>query len=139
MQKLALMMAVMILGMSPAHGCSIGANPRSQGVGGQTEMMPLLPTWSGGDEKNLMAKDTVSSSAAEGNQPVEPGGHSIGRILQQILLGVEGLERMRSEIMRIGQDEAKEAPGKGRTDPTRGRRIKTTDPRVKRRQRRQKL
>jgi hypothetical protein len=27
MQKLALMMAVMILGMSPAHGCSIGANP----------------------------------------------------------------------------------------------------------------
>ncbi len=110
-----LMMAVMILGMSPAHGCSIGADPRSQGVGGQTEMMPLLPTWSGGDGKNLMAKDTVSSAAAEGNQPVEPGGHSIGRILQQIQLRVEGLERIRSEIMRIGQDIAKEAPG-GRED-----------------------
>ncbi len=117
MQKLALMMAVMILGMSPAHGCSIGADPRSQGVGGQTEMMPLLPTWSGGDEKNLMAKDTVSSAAAEGNQPVEPRGHSIGRILQQIQLGVEGLERMRSEIMRIGQDEAKEAPGEREDGP----------------------
>jgi hypothetical protein len=44
--------------------------------------MPLLPTWSSGDGKTLMAKDTVSSAAAEGNQPVEPGGHSIGRILQ---------------------------------------------------------
>jgi hypothetical protein len=32
MQKLALMMAVMILGMSPAHGCSIGADSRRSGV-----------------------------------------------------------------------------------------------------------
>jgi hypothetical protein len=117
MQKLALMMAVMILGMSPAHGCSIGADPRSQGVGGQAEMMPPLPTWYGGDGKTLMAKDTVSSAAAEGNQPVEPGGHSIGRILQQIQLGVEGLERIRSEIMRIGQDKAKEAPGEREDGP----------------------
>ena len=101
MQKLALMMAVMILGMSPAHGCSIGADPRSQGLGGQAEMIPLLPTWSSGDEKTLMTKDTVSSAAAEGNQPVEPGGHSIGRILRQIQLGVEGLERIGREIMRI--------------------------------------
>ena len=74
MQKLALMMAVMILGMSPAHGCSIGASPGCQGVGNQTEMVPLLPAWPSGDGKTLMAKDTVSSAAAEGNQPVEPGG-----------------------------------------------------------------
>ncbi len=139
MQKLALMMAVMILGMSPAHGCSIGADPRSQGVGGQTEMMPLLPTWSSSDGKNLMAKDTVSSAAAEGNQPVEPGGHSIGRILQQIQLGVESLERIRSEIMRTRQDKAKEAPGKREDGLDSRRRTKTTDLRVKRRQRRQKL
>ncbi len=109
MQKLALMMAVMILGMSPAHGCSISANPGSQGVGGQAGMMSLLPIWSSGDGKTLMAKYTVSSAAAEGNQPVEPGGYSIGRILQQIQLGVEGLERIGNEIMRIGQDKAKEA------------------------------
>ncbi len=94
MQKLALMMAVMILGMSPAHGCSIGADPRSLGVGGQAEMMPLLPTWFGDDGKTLMAKDTVSSAAAEGNQPVEPGGYSIGRILRQIQSRVKGLERI---------------------------------------------
>ncbi len=56
MQKLALMMAVMILGMSPAHGCSIGANPGNQGVGEQAEMMLPLSTWSGGDGKTLMVR-----------------------------------------------------------------------------------
>ncbi len=117
MQKLALMMAVMILGMSPAHRCSIGADPGSQGVGGQAEMMPLLPTWFSGDGKTLMAKGTVSSAATEGNQPVEPGGHSIGRILQQIQLGVEGLERRGNEIMRMGQGKAKEAPGEQEDGP----------------------
>jgi hypothetical protein len=91
MQKLALMMAVMILGMSPAHGCSIGADPRSQGVGGQAEMMPPLPAWSGGGEKTLITRDMISSAAAEGGLPMEPGGHLIERVLQQIQLGVQGL------------------------------------------------
>ncbi|MFN9897426.1 MAG: hypothetical protein ACK55Z_01255, partial [bacterium] len=86
------------------------ANPGCQGLGGQAEMMSLLPTWSSGDGKTLMAKDTVSSAAAEGNQPVEPGEYSIGRILQQIQLGVEGLERIGNEIIRIRQDKAKEVP-----------------------------
>ena len=115
MQKLALMMAVMILGMSPAHGCSIGADSGSPGVGGPAEVMPLLPTWFSGGGRTLMAKDTVSSAAAEGNQPVEPGGHSIGRTLQQIQLRVEDLERIGNRILRIGQDKAEEAPG-GRKD-----------------------
>jgi hypothetical protein len=117
MQKLALMMAVMILGMSPAHGCSIGADPRSQGVGSQAEMMPLLSGWSSDDGRTLMTKDTVSSAAAEGNQPVEPGGHLIGQILQQIQLGVGGLNRMGNKITRTGQDEAMEAPGEQEGGP----------------------
>ena len=110
MQKLALMMAVMILGMSPAHGCSIGADSRSPGVGSPAEMMPLLPTWFSGDGKTLMAKDTVSSAAAEGNQTVESGGHLIGQILPQIWLKVEGLERMGDEIMKMGQGKVKDGP-----------------------------
>ncbi len=57
-----------------------------------------------------MAKDTVNSAAAGGNQPVEPGGHPVGRILQQIQLRIEGLERIGDEIMRIGQDKVREAP-----------------------------
>ena len=114
MQKLALMMAVMILGMSPAHGCSIGADLRSPGVGGPTEVMPLLPTWVSGDGKTLMAKDTISPTAAGGNRPVEPGGYSVGRTLQQAQLGIEDLERTRNQILRSGQDEAEEAPGEQR-------------------------
>ncbi len=38
MQKLAMMMAVMILGMSPAHGYSIRADSGSLEVGGQVEV-----------------------------------------------------------------------------------------------------
>ena len=117
MQKLALMMAVMILGMSPAQGCSIGTDPGCQRVGNQAEMMPLLPTWPSGDGKTLMAKDTVSSAAAEGNQPVEPGGHLIGRIWPQIQSKVEGLERMGDEIRRMGQGKVKEAPGEREDGP----------------------
>ena len=73
-------------------------------------MMPLLPMWSSGDGKTLMAKDTVSSAAAEGNQPVEPGGHSFGRTLQQIQLRVENLEGIGSKTLRIGEDREKEIP-----------------------------
>ncbi len=108
MQKLALMMAVMILGMSPAHGYSIGANPGSQGVGDQAEMTLPLSTWSGGDRKTLMIRDKISSAAVEGGPPVEPRGHPIERILQQIQLGVEGLGRIRNEILKIGPGTAKE-------------------------------
>ena len=109
MQKLALMMAVMILGMSPAHGCSIGADPGSQGVRDQTEMTLPPSTWPGGDGNALMTKDRISSAAAEGSPPVEPGGHSIGRILQQIQLGIQGL--------RIGQETAKENLGEQGIEP----------------------
>jgi hypothetical protein len=94
MQKLALMMAVMILGMSPAHGCSISVNPGRQGAGNQAVITLPSPAWSGGDEKTLMTRDKISSVAAEGGPPVEPGGHPIERALQQIQLGVQGL-RMR--------------------------------------------
>ncbi len=110
MQKLALMMAVMILGMSLAHGCSIGADPESQRVRDPAEMMPPPSTWSGGDGKALMTKDRISSAAAEGSPPVEPGGHPIGRILQQIQLGAESLVRIKNEVLRIGQETIKDNP-----------------------------
>ncbi|MFO0005424.1 MAG: hypothetical protein ACK559_30280, partial [bacterium] len=60
--------------------------------------------WFGDDGKTLTAKDTVSSAAAEGNQPVEPGGHLVGRTLQQIQLGVGGSNRIGNGITRTGQD-----------------------------------
>ena len=110
MQKLAMMMAVMILGMSPAHGYSIGADSRSPEVGGQVEMVPLL--FRGySDDWTLIARNTVSSIAAEGNQPAEPGGYPVGGILQQIQSKIEDLEGMRNRILRLEQDEAEESPG----------------------------
>jgi hypothetical protein len=120
MQKLALMMAVMILGMSPAHGCSISADPGIRGVKDQAEMTLPPSTWPDGDGKTLMTKDKISSAAAEGNPPVEPGGHPIGRILQQIQLGVEGLGRIRNEILRMGQGTAKENPEERDIEPVSG-------------------
>jgi hypothetical protein len=112
MQKLALMMAVMILGMSPAHGCSIGADSRSPGVGGPAEMMPLLPTWFSSGGKTLMAKDTISSAPAGGNRPVEPGGRLVGQIWPQTQLKVESLERIGDEVLRM-----EKAPGEWDDEP----------------------
>ncbi len=100
MQKLALMMAVMILGMSPAHGCSIDVNPGRKGAGDQAVITLPSPAWSGGDEETLTTRDKISSAAAEWGPPVEPGGHPIEQVLQQIQLGVQGL--------RIGQGTAAE-------------------------------
>ncbi len=110
MQKLALMMAVMILGMSPAHGCSISADPGSRGGGDQAEMMLVPSTWSGDGGKALMTEDIISSTKAKGGPPVEPGGHPIGRILQQIQLGVEGLARIRNQVLSTKRGLAKERP-----------------------------
>ena len=117
MQKLALMMAVMILGMSPAHGCSISADSGGQGVRGQAETMLPPSTWSGDDGKALMTKGKISSATAKGGPPVEPGGHPIGRILQQIQLGVEGLVRIRNEVPSTERGAAKERPEAREYDP----------------------
>ena len=99
MQKLAMMMAVMILGMLPAHAYSISADPGSLEVGGLVEMMPpIVRVYS--DDWTLMARNTVNSVATEGYRPVEPGGYFV--------------ERIRNRILRLGQDEAEEAPGEQR-------------------------
>jgi hypothetical protein len=123
MQKLALMMAVMILGMSPAHGCSVGTDLGGSGVGGPAEMVSLLPMWYG-DDGTLTARNTVSSAAAEGNQPVGPGGHSIGRTLRQTQLRVEDLGRIGKDRVYKPRGEtapkAAEALSKG-ADAARGR------------------
>jgi hypothetical protein len=110
MQKLALMMAVMMLGMSPAHGCSISADLGSQGARGQAGMMLPPPTWSGDDGKALMTEGRISSTTEKGGLPVEPGGLLVERILQQIQLGVEGLARVRNEVLRAGQGAVRENP-----------------------------
>ncbi len=111
MQKLALMMAVMILGMSPAHGCSVGTDSGSPGVGGPAEMGSLLPRWYG-DDGTLMAKDTISSAAAGGNWPVEPGEHLVGQFWPRTLLKVDGMRRKGNEVLSMEKthEEQEEGP-----------------------------
>ncbi len=118
MQKLAMMMAVMILGMSPAHGYGISADSGGLEVGGQAKTMSLLPRWYS-DDGTLTARNMVNSVVAEEYRPVEPGGYSVGRNLQQYQLRVEDWERLRNRILRLGQDEAEEAleEQRGRLDP----------------------
>ncbi len=41
---------------------------------------------------------------------MEPGGFPVRRILQQIQLGVEGLVKIRNEVLRAGQGAAEKSP-----------------------------
>ncbi len=110
MQKLALMMAVMMLGMSPAHGCSTSIDLGSQGAGGQTAMMFSPSTWSSSDGEALMTEGRISSTAVREGPPVEPGGLPVRRILQQVQLGIEGLVKIKNEVLRAGQGAGEENP-----------------------------
>jgi hypothetical protein len=110
MQKLALMMAVMMLGMSPANGCSTSVDSGSQGVGGRAGTMFPPSTWFSSDGEALMTERRVSSAALKGGPPVEPGGFPVRRILQQIQLGVEGLMKIKNEVLRAGQGAAEKSP-----------------------------
>jgi hypothetical protein len=74
MQKLALMMAVMMLGMLPVHSCGTSVVLGSQGAGGQAEMILPPSTWSSRDREALMTEGRISSTTMRGGPPVEPGG-----------------------------------------------------------------
>ena len=102
MQKLALIMAVMMLGMSPVNGCNTSVDSGSQGVGGQAEMMFPPSAWFGNGREALATENRVNSATLEGDPPVEPGGFSISQVLQQVQLGMESLSKIKMEIQRKG-------------------------------------
>ncbi len=103
MQKLALMMAVMMLGMSPVNGCNTSGDSGSQGVGDQAGMVLPPSTWFSSDREALTTERRVSSAASVGDPPVEPGGFPVRRILKQVQLGMEGLVRIKNEVLRTEQ------------------------------------
>ena len=110
MQRLALMMAVMMLGMPPVNGCNTSVGPRGQGAGNQAEMMFPPSTWLSNSGEALATENKVSSTTLHGNPPVEPGGFSVRRILQQIQQGMEGLEKIKNEVLKAGQEAARRDP-----------------------------
>ena len=61
-------------------------------------MPPVVRAYS--DDWTLMARNTINPVATEGYRPVKPGGYFV--------------ERIRNRILRLGQDEAEEAPGEQR-------------------------
>jgi hypothetical protein len=120
MQRLALMMAVMMLGMPPVNGCNTSVDPGSQGVGGQAEMMFPPSAWFSNGRETLTTEKKVSSATLDGNPPVEPGGFSIKRILQQVQQGMEGLAKIKEEVLRAEQRAMKKDPGDRERNPGSG-------------------
>ena len=59
-----------------------------------------------------VAEKGVNTAAPRRDSPVEPGGPSALRILQQVQLGMEGLSRIRAEIQRAGQETGGTSGGK---------------------------
>ncbi len=104
MQRLALMMAVMMLGMPSVSGCNISVGPRGQGTGNQAEMMCSPSAWFGDSGGTLTTEKGISSATLEGSPPVEPGGFPVERILQQVRQGMEGLAMMKEEVLNARQE-----------------------------------
>ena len=120
MQRLALMMAVMMLGMPPVNGCNTSVDSGSPGVGSQAEMMSPPSAWSSNSREALETEKRVNSATLEGNPPVEPGGFSVRRILQQVQQGMEGLAKIKDEVLKTGQEATGRNPGDREWNPASG-------------------
>ena len=112
MQRLALMMAVMMLGMPPVNGYHTDVGPGEQGARSRTESMFSPSAWIENSGGILAAEKRAKSAAPHGGQPVEPGGFSAQRILQQVQLGMGGPSKMKAEIQRVGQERKESLVGK---------------------------
>ncbi len=120
MQRLALMMAVMMLGMPPVNGYNTGVGPGSQGARDQAESMFPPSAWLDNSGGTPATEKGVSSAALEGGLPVEPGGFSVQRILQQVQRGMEGLVKIKEEVQRAGQEATRKNPGNRSWNPGSG-------------------
>jgi hypothetical protein len=129
MQRLALMMAVMMLGMPPVNGCNTSVGPGSQGAGDQADMMFSPSAWFGNSGEALTTEKRISSATLDGSPPVEPGGFPVERILQQVQQGMEGLAKIKDEVLRARQEATGRNPGTENGILARGRAAKIAGPR----------
>jgi hypothetical protein len=111
MQRLALMMAVMMLGMPPVSGYHTSVGPGEQGIRDRAELMFPPSAWFGNSGGTLATKEEVSPSAPNGGPPVGPGGFSVQRILQQVRRGMEDLSKIKEEVQKVGQEAMRRNPG----------------------------
>jgi hypothetical protein len=129
MQRLALMMAVMMLGMPPVNGYHTSVGPGEQGMGDRAESMFPPSAWFDNSGGTLATEKEVSPSAPNGGPPVEPGGFSVQRILQQVQRGMEGLATIKEEVQRVGQEATRKSPGRKEWSPGSGESSQENRPR----------
>ncbi len=131
MQKLALMMAVMMLGMPPVNGYHTDMGPGEQGARGQVEPTLLPPAWVESNKGILVSRKGANPAAPRGNQLVEPGGFATQRILQQIQLGMEDLaeEQVKVGTQRNEPETMRRTPGRKDWNPGSGGRSQEDRPR----------
>jgi hypothetical protein len=110
MQRLALMMAVMV-GMPPVSGYHASVGLGEQGIRDRAESMFPPSAWFDNSRGTLAAEREVSPAAPHGGPPVEPGGFSVQRILQQVKRGMEGLPKIKEEVQRAGQEAMRRNSG----------------------------
>jgi hypothetical protein len=97
-QKLALMMAVMMLGMPPVNGYHAGMESGARGDGGRMEPRFYPSAQVERSVGTPAAEKGVEPAALHRAAHVEPGGSSVSQVLQQVQLGMESMSRMKEEI-----------------------------------------
>ncbi len=120
MQKLALMMAVMMLGMPPVNGHYTDMSPGAQGEKGWMEPMFCPSAWIEKSRGTLVAGRGASPAAPHRDPPVEPGGSSDRQILQQVQLGMESLLETKKGIQRNGPEAMEKTSGRKDWNPGSG-------------------
>ena len=106
MQRLALMIAVMMLGMPSVSGCNISVGQRGQGTGNQAEMMYSPSAWFGNSGETLTTEKGISSATLGRSSPVEPGGFLVEWIRQRVRQGMEDLAMEQVESRGDAKREA---------------------------------
>jgi hypothetical protein len=110
-QKLALMMAVMMLGMPPVNGYHTDIDPGEQGVRGRAEPVFYPSAWIENGRGTLVAEKGANPAAPHRDPPVEPGGFPAWRTSQQVPPGMGSLSELKAEIQRKGPEAMKRASG----------------------------
>jgi hypothetical protein len=111
-QKLALMMAVMMLGMPPVNGYGADMGSGAQGERGRTEPMFHPSARIENGMRTPAAEKGISPAALGRDPPVVPGGLSALRILQQVQLGMESLSKIKMEIQEKGPEVNEKTSGR---------------------------
>jgi hypothetical protein len=119
-QKLALMMEVMMLGMPPVNGYGGDMGSGAQGEGGRMEPMFYPSVRIENSMGTPAVEKGVSPAVPRKDLPVVPGGLAALRILQQVQLEMESLSKIMMEIQEKGPEVNEKTSGRKEWNPGSG-------------------